>query len=134
MGGNATLKKPLTANATLRADGHCNAGGVGQVEEIVKRLSDLLKDCNDCLLDLTSCELDVKPKREGMDAVFPVLHCLGIRAPRDMEMVFMCSTQRTLRMSFVAPDLEELANPPHANGVLGSPPLKFGRQVAHRPT
>ena len=68
VGGKATLKKPLTANAALGADGHYNARGVGQVEEIVKRLSDLLKDCNDCLLDLTSCELGVKPKREGMDA------------------------------------------------------------------
>ena len=133
VGRKTTLKKPLTADATLGADGHCNVGGVGPVGEGGKRLSDLPKNSKESMLDLASRELVVKPNREVVEALFPVLQSLRVWAPRDMEMLFMCSTQRTLRMSFVAPDLEELANPTHANGVLGSPPLKFGREAAHRP-
>ena len=85
------------------------------------------------MLNLTSRELVVKPNREVVDALFPVLQSLRVWATGDVEMIFMCSTQRTLRMSLVAPDFEELANPTHADSVLGSPPLKFGREAAHRP-
>ena len=134
VGRKTTLKKPLTADATLGADGHCNVGGVGPVGEGGKRLSDLPKNSKESMLDLTGRELIVKPSREVVDALFPVLQCLRVWAARDMKMIFMCSTQRILRMSLMAPDLEELANPTHANSVLGSPPLKFGREAAHRPS
>ena len=69
-----------------------------------------------------------------MDAVVPVLRRLGMRTPRDMEMVFVHTTKRTLGMSLIAPDFEKLAHPAHANCVFGGPPLKFGWQVSHRTT
>ena len=57
MGRKTTLKKPLTADATLGADGHCNGGGVGQVGEGGKRLSDLLKNTNDVYKEVTTPQL-----------------------------------------------------------------------------
>ena len=94
-------------------------------------LADLLKNLEDSLLDFRCCFVVVQPHREVLDAVVPVLRRLGMRAPRDMEMVFMLATKRTLRMSLIAPDFEKLAHPAHANRVFGGPPLKFGWQVSH---
>ena len=78
MGRKTTLKKPLTADATLGSNGHCDVGGVGQVGVVGKRLSDLLKNSKDSVLDLTSREVVVKPNREVIKTPTRGRLCKGV--------------------------------------------------------
>jgi len=103
-GRKTALKKPLAANAPLRADGSSNGRGAGPRVEGTEEES---------FLDFLCCLSSVQPDRELMGTVVPVLRCLGMRTPRGMQMVFRRTTQWALGISLVAPDFEELSHPSH---------------------
>jgi len=116
-GGKTAFQKPLAANAMLQRSCSSQGRRAGPIAKGKMGLADPLKNLEDSVLDFRCCFVVVQPHREVLDAVVPVLRRLGMKAPRDMKMVFMLTTKRTLRMSLIAPDFEKLAHPAHANRV-----------------
>ena len=113
LGRETTLQEPLATNASLGPESGSHGGRIEPWNRTRRLLADLPQNLENSFLNCRRCLVSVHPINEKLDAMFPVLLSPGVRAARDMFMVFKRTTQRAARVLSI-PNLEELAHPAHA--------------------